>query len=122
MRPRSFFDSDRIAVLSFLEKFKDTCNPSHVAESIPVQYFQFYMEEQAESLLLTLLTGSSVAVESKRSIVLRTCVDVVNFVLRAYATTSFTAKAYTDVVSLSRGSAMAEEIYSRMLWDIALPC
>lgn len=58
MRPQVFPGSSSIILLSFLAKLRDACSPSRVLESVAVWRLQFYVEERAESLLLTRLTPS----------------------------------------------------------------
>lgn len=48
MRPHDFSESDPIAVLSFLARFKNACKLNCVPESIAVCCFQFYVKAQAE--------------------------------------------------------------------------
>lgn len=72
----------------------------------------FYMEEQAESLLLTRLTKSSMTVDPKRSEMLGTYGDMVNFLLRTYAMNEIIAKAYNDPANFRQSSAMTAETYS----------
>lgn len=61
-------------------------------------------------------------VDSKRSEMLRTYGDVVNFLLQKYATDEVIAEAYNDVVNFRQSSATTKKTYSRMLWDKALRC
>lgn len=84
-----------------------------------VWYFQFYVQVQAESLLLTQLTGSSVAVHSKRSEMLRAYGDLVNFLLQSCATDEDIMEAYIDVINFLQSSAVTGEAYFRVLWDKA---
>lgn len=109
LRPHVFSGSDSIAILSFLAKFKDPCSPNRIAESIAVWCLQFYMEVQAEMHMLCRRTGSSVAVDYRRSRMLRTHRDVVNFLLRTYAPDEVIAEAFSDVFNFCKSSAMTEE-------------
>lgn len=73
-------------MLSSLAKSKDACNLNRVLESIVLWFFWFYMARQTELLSVTRLTGSSMAVDSKRFRMSATYEDVMNFLLRTYAT------------------------------------
>lgn len=61
-------------------------------------------------------------IDSKRSEILRTCRDVVSFLLQTYATDDVMAKACNNVVNFRQSSAMTEETYFRMLGEKALRC
>lgn len=80
-----------------MESSRTLCNLSRVLEFVAIERFQFYVKSQTESLLLIQLTVSSMAVDFKRSELLRTYGDVVSFPLRTYATDELIAKAYNDV-------------------------
>lgn len=75
-----------------------------------------------ESVLLTPLRESLMAVDSKRSEGLRTYGDAVNVLLRACATDEVIAKASNDVANLLQSFAMAKKTYCRKLWDKSLHC
>lgn len=62
------------------------------------------------------------AVDFKRSEMLRTHRYVVSFLLQTYATDEAIAEAGIHVVNFRQTSAMTEETYSRMLLDKALRC
>ena len=53
---------------------------------------------------------------------LRTYPQVVNVLLRTYATDEVISEAVGDVTSFRQSSNMTEEVYSNHLWDKALRC
>ena len=62
------------------------------------------------------------AVDVERRELLQTYPQVVNFLLRTYATDEVISEAVGDVTSFRQSSNMTEEVYSNHLWDMALPC
>lgn len=77
--------------------------------------YQFYVEKQAEALLLTRLTGNSMAMNFKLSEMLRIYVDVVSFLRRKYAKDGLIVKTQNYVFSFSQSFTMTEESDSRLL-------
>lgn len=122
MPPQSCSCSDLIAVLIFLKEFKNACYLSCFPEPIAVRCFQFCVEEQAELLLHTQLMKSLTAVDFKRSRMLCSHGDVMNFLFRTYAKSAVIAELYTDVFNLPQTSGMTEMIYFRLLWYKAFGC
>lgn len=55
----------RLGDLAFSMKVNDVQSPNRVLELIVVRHFQVHVEEQAELLLLTRLTGDSTPEDSK---------------------------------------------------------
>lgn len=79
-----------------------------------------HVKSQAESILLTRLRGSSVAVDSKRSEKLQFYGDVVGFLRRKCGKSEVIGEADHAVVDLRESSVVTKETYFRMLWDKAL--
>lgn len=116
MRPQVLRGRSSIAVLDFLKKSKIACILKRIPESIAVWFFKSYVKEPAESLGPTMITGSSVAMDSKRSKMLCTYGYVGSFSLQTYAAAdAFTAKTYFDVVDFRQSSTMTEDTYYQML-------
>lgn len=65
--------------------------------------------------MLARLTSSSMAVDSRRSKILRTPWDVLNFLLRTYTTDEIIAEECNEIVNFRQGLAVTEAIYYRML-------
>ena len=61
-------------------------------------------------------------VDAEQRKLLETHVEVVNFLLRTYATDKVISEAVGDVTSFRQSWNMAEEVYSNQLWDKALHC
>ena len=122
MKNRTFDGNDQITVLGFLAKFRDACDINHLSEGVAMWCFQFFLSGQAEALLQSRLAGGSMAVDVEQEDLLRTYPQVVNFLLRTYATDEIIAEAYSDVMSFKQTSAMTEEQYSNLLWERALRC
>lgn len=115
MQPLVFFVKDSAVVLEFLAKLKNARNPTRILKSIAVWCSHFFVKGQAETLMLTRLIGSSMAVVLKRSGMSQTYRDEVGFLLQAYATDVVTMEAYKNVVNFRQSFAMTEMIYSRVL-------
>lgn len=122
MRPYVCSGSGTIAVLSFLFELKDACSLNCVPKFIAVRCFQSYVKGQEKSLLWTGLTGSSMAVNHRRSEMLHTSEDVVSLLLQTYETAEVSREVYNDVLRFRQSSAMTEENYSRMPWNKGLRC
>lgn len=118
----SFSGSKPIVVLSFLAKSADSCNLSRVSESIAVRHFQVYVKWQAESLLSTRLTKSSMGGIS------------IDLMCRGHAGMRRTScsecmqrkksserRKLTSSASV-KSSATREETYFRKIWSKALCC
>lgn len=115
MQPRVFCGSAPNAGFSFSAKLKDTCSFDCVPKLTVLRCFRFYLEGQAESLLPTLLTGSLMTVDFRRSGLLRTHEDMITFWLRKFATDEIIVEAYGDVFTFRKRSAMTEKTKFRML-------
>lgn len=115
MRPHVFSCSKPVAVLTLLARIRDGCNLKRVTKFIGVWCFWLYVEEQEQPLLSTLITGSLMALDSKRSKTLRTYGGVGIPVLRTFATDEVIAEAYIDVINLRQRFEMTEEASSTVL-------
>ena len=122
MRSHTFSGQDPIAVLGFLARLKTACDHNGITEGAAVWCFQFYLTGQAHALLQSRLNGNTMAVDVKRRELLRTYPQVINFLLRTYATDEVTSEAVCDVTSSCQSSSMTEEVYSNHLWDMAFHC
>lgn len=98
MRNCIFSGRDLIAVLNFLAKFKDACNINKILEQAAMWCIQFYVAGQAEPFLLSHLTGNSVAIDARKYEMLHSYLEVVNFLLRRYATSEVIAEADNGAV------------------------
>ena len=122
MKTHTFSGQDPIAVLGFLARFKMACDHNGITEGAAVWCFQFYLTGQAHALLQSRLNGNTMAVDVEQRELLETYPEVVNFLLRTYATDEVIAEAVGDVTSFRQSSNMTEEVYSNHLWDKALRC
>ena len=122
MRSHTFSGQDPIAVLGFLARLKMACDHNGITEGAAVWCFQFYLTGQAHALLQSHLHGNTMAVDVERRELLRAYPQVVNFLLRTYATDEVISEAVGDVTSFRQSSNMTEEVYSNHLWDMALRC
>ena len=73
-------------------------------------------------MLQSRLNGNTLAVDAEQRELLETYAEVINFLLRTYATDEVIAEAVGDVTSFRQSSSMTEEVYSNHLWDKALRC
>ena len=69
-----------------------------------------------------MLHEKTMAVDAEQREVLETYAEVVNFLLRTYATDEVFFEAVGDVTFFLQSSNMTEEVYSNQLWDKALCC
>lgn len=122
MRPHVFSDSTRTAVLKFLAIVPDAWNLSHVLDFSAVRCLKLYVKKQAESLLFTRFTESSLGVDSKLWELLRTHEYVVKFLPRSYATGSVSPGACIDPFICLRCFATNRETYSPVLWSNVFNC
>ena len=122
MKTHTFGGQDPIAVLGFLARFKMACGHNEVSDGAAVWCFQFYLTGQAHDFLQSRLHGNIVAVDAERREPLETYAEVVNFLLRTYATDEVISEAVGDVPSFRQSSNMTEEVHSNHLWDNALRC
>ena len=122
MKTHTFGGQDPIAVLGFLAQYKMACDRNGVSEGAAVWCFQFYLTGQAHALLQSRLHGNTMAVDAEQRELLETYAEVVNFLLRTYATDEVISEAVGDVTSFRQSSNMTEEAYSNQLWDKALRC
>ena len=122
MRSHTFSGQDPIAVLGFLARLKMACDHNGITEGAALWCFQFYLTGQAHALLQSRLNRNTMAVDVERRELLRTYSQVVNFLLRTYATKEVISEAVGDVTSFRQSSNMTEEVYSNHLWDKAFSC
>ena len=120
MKTYTFGGQDPIAVLGFLARFKMACDHNGVREGAAVWCFQFYLTGQADALLQSRLHGNTMTFDAEQHELLETYSEVVNVLLRTYATDEVISKAVGDVTSFRQSSNMTEETYSNQLWDKAL--
>ena len=99
MKSHTFSDQDPIAVLGILARLKMACDHNGITEGAAVWCFQFYLTGQAQRLLQSRLNGNTMAVDVERRELLRTYPQVVNFLLRTYATDEVISEAVGDVTS-----------------------
>ena len=62
------------------------------------------------------------AVDAEQRELLETYAEVINFLLRTYATDEVISEAVGDVTSFRQSSNMTEEVYSTQLLDKTLRC
>ena len=122
MKTHTFGGQDAIAVLGFLARFKMACDHNGFSEGAAVWCFQFYLTGQAHALLQSRQHRNTMAVVAEQRQLLETYAEVVNFLLRTYATDEVISEAVGDVTSFRQSSNMTEEVYSNQLWDKALGC
>ena len=122
MKTPTFGGQDPIAVLGFLAQFKMACDHNGVSEGAAVWCFQLYLTGQAHAFPQSRLHGNSMAIDAEQRELSETYAEVVNFLLRTYATDEVFSKAVGDVTSFCQSSNMTEEVYSNQLWDKALRC
>lgn len=104
MQPYVFSCTDPIAILSFLARRKDACSISRILELNAAWRFQFNVEAQAESLLLTRGTASLMAVDLERSKMLRIYGDVLSFLFRNFVADEINTEAYNDIGAFCQSS------------------
>ena len=122
MRSHTVSSQDPIAVLGFLARLKMVCDHNGITEGAAVWCFQFYLSGQAHALLQSLLNRNTMAIDVERRELLQTYQQVINFLLRTFATDAVISEAFGDVTSFRQSSNMTEEVYSNHLWDKALRC
>ena len=122
MKTHTFRGQDPIAGIGFLARFKMACDHNVVSEGAAVGCFQFYLTVQTHALHQSRLHRNTMAVDAEQREMLETYAEVVNFLLRTYATDKVISEAVGDVTSFCQSSNMMEEVYSNQLWDRALRC
>ena len=115
MRSHTFSGQDPIAVLGFLARPKMACDHNGITGGAAVWCFQLYLTGQAHVLLQSRLNGNTMAVDVERGELLWTYSQVVNVLLRTYATEEVISEAVGDVTSFRQSSNMTEEVYSNHL-------
>ena len=99
MRTHTFGGQDPIVVLGFLTRFKMACDHIGVSEGAAVWCFQFYLTGQAHALLQSRLHGNTMGADAEQRERLETFAEVVNLLLRTYATDEVISEAVSDVTS-----------------------
>ena len=117
-----FSGQDLISMLGFFARFKMACEHNETAEGASVWCFPFFLTGQDRALRQSRLNLNTMAVDVERQQLLRTYPQVVNVLLRPYATDEVVSEAVGDVTSFHQISNMTEEVYSNSLWDKALRC
>ena len=97
MKTHTFGGQDPIAMLEFLARFKMACDHNGVSEGAAVWCFQFYLTGQVHALLQSRLHGKTMAFDSEQRVLPETYAEVVNFLLRTYATDDVISEAVGDV-------------------------
>ena len=120
IKTHTFGGQDPIAVLGFLARFKMACDHNGVSEGADVWCFQFYLTGQAHALFQSRIHGNNMAVDAEQRELLETYAEVVNFLLRTYATDEFISEAVGNVTSFRQSSNMTEEVYNNQFWDKVL--
>ena len=122
MAHHRFNGKDPITVLDFLARFKDSCDRNNISEAAAVWCFQYFLDGQAANVVKTRLSGRSLAVDASRADMLTSYEEVVQFLLKTYATEEAMAEAITDVENFKQSSSMDVQAYSDELWTRALRC
>ena len=88
------------------------CEHNGVREGAAVWCFHFYLTGQAHALLQSRLHGNTMAVDAEQRELLETYAEVVDLLLRTYATDEVISEAVGDVTSFCQSSNMTQEVYS----------
>ena len=118
MKGVTFSGDDPIAVLNFLSRFTAACNQNGVHEGAALWCFQFFMTGTALAKEQTRIVGESGVADARRDEVLSSYPEVVNYLLRTYATN----EVYAEVANFLQSSGMSETEYGDRLWRKALRC
>lgn len=110
MPPEKFSGGDPINILGFLTRFKDACNHNSIHEGVAVWLLQYFVNGTApDNLQARLQTSTSMIVDShEETDVLKTYPEVVNYLLKAYATDEEIATAYAEVISCKQETNKTE--------------
>ena len=122
MKYQTFSSQDPIALLGFLARLRIACDHNGITDGVAVWCFQLYLTGQAHALIQSRLIGNTMADDVERRELLRTYQQVVNVLLRTYATEEVISEATGGLNSFRQSSNMTEEVYSNHLWDKALCC
>ena len=122
MKSLIFSGQALIAVLGFLESVNIACDHNGITKGATLWCFQFYLTGQAHALLQSRINLNIMAVDLEQSEMLRTCPEVVNFLLRTYAADEVIYEAVGDLTSFCQSFNMTEEVYNNQIWDKSLPC
>lgn len=115
VRPQSLPRSELVVVLSFLEKFKNSCTLCNVPGSIEVWLYEISVRSQKKTFLQIRPRKIWMAADSKKANMFQTDRDALSSLLSAYTTDEVIAETYRDVTILSQNLAMTEETYFPML-------
>ena len=94
---KPFDGSDPIGVLGFLYRFRNACNAAGVHEGAAMWLFQYFLAGPAESLVSLMITGESMVAQSPTVTLLQTYPEIVQLLLRTYATDTVLSSAAKDV-------------------------
>ena len=122
MKGVTFSGDHPIAVLNFLSRFTAACNQNSVHEGAALWCFQFFMTGTAMAKVQTRIVGESRVADARGDEVLSSYPEVVNYLLRTYATNEVIAEAYAEVTNFLQSSRMSETEYGDRLWEKALRC
>ena len=90
----TFTGSDPIAILGFLTQFRNACNHNGVSEGKAVWLSQHYLAGRALNLIQSRMTGTFLVVDDGgHKEALSTYCEVVNYLLRTFATNELIATA-----------------------------
>ena len=119
----TFTGSDPIAILGFLTQFRNACYHNDVSEDKAVWLFQHYLAGRALNLIQSRMTDTSLVVDDgDHKEALSTYCEVVNYLLRTFATNEVIATAYTDLTSYVQATGMTETDNGDKLWDKTIRC
>lgn len=108
MKGASLSGDDLIMVLRFLSRFRGAYDQKILHEGAALWFFQFFLTGSALARVQSRLSGESGAVDEHRDELLSSYPEVVNYMLRTYATDDIIAEAYSEVTTYIQNSRMSE--------------
>lgn len=120
MRTRLFNGSDPITILTFLSSFRSSCDSIGVHEGAALWLFQYFLRDPAKASLTARL-GRPHERGSKAGKLTSYC-QVVNHLLRTFATDDIIAEAEADLTRCVQTDKMTEAQFEALLWKKALRC
>ena len=118
-----FFDAtDPISILAFLPQFKTACDTNGVHEGAETWLFQFFIKSPAKAALVARIRApnKAKAKHGRKDGILTSYVQVVNYLLRSYATDEVIDREDTKLHRFSQPDGMNETDYTHVLWENAL--